>query len=549
MENLNIIKTSLGNISFTPDIPSSALSPTEYNSGYNIESDTRGIRSCMGDEYILSAIPGNVIYSTGGFLSSEVFSFICATSQGQWYHMTDAGISNITPSFGSFGTYDNSTVITATWNGNIVFFNDMINPPMYYMDGYPTLALYDNVDPVSGQTFVWNYDVTTDVNGNIIPLYTSLTAGFIRVYNSPNVGCILVAGNLTGVIAPNVVSYTPGTVITLPTTVRWSQAFGLNSGPQTWVPTLTNVANEVEIPCRGEVIDGFSLNGNFYVCSYWDTVIFSPIAYTSSSAPIFGISLVTQSRGLINENCCAIVDQFVYGVDARDIWVFNGGQFSAIGNQRIKNYFYANLNPAYTNQIFMVHNSEKYQVEIYYPDLTSTGNCNQMISFRYDLQIWNAPRQVTSATAGFESPVWSGSSFNLATRNVIYSSGAGGVQLIQKDVGTSFLGNPIASLFERQNISFGQDYSEQVMVHRVYPEIYGTTNAQITITVGGAQSVQQVPTFTTSESISVFTDSPWIQCDSNSYRITTIQMAASSNTDVWQCCALNWQMKIVSDSR
>ena len=60
------VKTPFTNMSFTPDIPSAALGANEYNSGYNIETDIRGINSVAGDEEILNSIQGNVIFTTAG---------------------------------------------------------------------------------------------------------------------------------------------------------------------------------------------------------------------------------------------------------------------------------------------------------------------------------------------------------------------------------------------------------------------------------------------------------------------------------------------------
>lgn len=541
------VKTPFTNMSFTPDVPSSALGATEYNAGYNVETDVRSIKSVAGDEYILSKVPGVQIFVTGGFLSNGVWIFLVATEGGQWYLIDDAGIANVTPIKGNFTGYNASTVITASWNGNAVFLNDMTNPPMYYLYGEDVIQLFDYPDYSSGDTYVWNYDVGYNSGGNVVPLYSSLTAGFVRVYNSPNVGSLLVAGNLTGNINANVVPG-GGTVQNLPTTLRWSQNFGLNSGPQTWAPTITNIANELEVAVRGPLVDGFTLNGNFYLCSYWDTVMMAPISYTSTSAPVFAFTIVTQGRGLINENCWAIVDSTAFGVDARDIWSFNGSQFTPIGDQKVKNYFYNNLNPDYTDQIFMINNTKKYQIEIYYPDLNSTGFCNQMISYRYDLQIWNPPRQVTKATMACESPIWTGNVANLANRGVVYSSGQGNVQLVQKDQGTSFLGNTeISSLFQRNNISFGQDYSASIQVHRVYPEIYGTGN--IDITVGGADAVGDSAAYKTTVSMPIVTNNPWVQISQNEARITSIQVSANSAVDTWQMTAANWQITKVQDTR
>ena len=50
------VKIPFTNMSFTPDVPASALGANEYNAGYNIETDTRGIRSVFGDEYILQQL-------------------------------------------------------------------------------------------------------------------------------------------------------------------------------------------------------------------------------------------------------------------------------------------------------------------------------------------------------------------------------------------------------------------------------------------------------------------------------------------------------------
>ena len=542
---VNPVKTPFTNMSFTPDVPSSALSDKEYNAGYNVETDVRSVKSVAGDIPILSNIPGHVIFVTGGFRANDIWWFIVATSEGVWYALDDAGITNI--SAGAVGYngsgYSSSTVITATWNGTVLFINDELNPPMYLLSTVNTLHLYDN----GPDNYVWNYDVGYNSSGNVVPLYSSLTAGFVRLYNSPNVGSLLVAGNLTGNIAANVVPY-GGTVQNLPTTIRWSQNFGLNAGPTTWTPTNINIANAVEAPVRGPVIDGFPLNGNFYICSYWDTVVISPIAYQSTSVPVFGLKLLNQGRGLLNENCWTNVDNSVYGVDARDIWQFDGGSFTPIGDQRVKNYFFSNLNLNYVNQVYLVNNSAKYSIELYYPDLTSTGYCNQMLSYRYDLDVWNPPRQVTQATMATESPRFVSNVANLASRCVVYSNGSGNVSLLQKDTGTSFVGNTaISSLFQRNNISFGQPYSASVQVHRVLPEVYGTGN--VDITVGGSNSVAGNVTYKPTVSLPIVTENPWVQINQNEARITTVKVAANSAVDTWQMSAANWQITVVQDTR
>jgi len=198
--------------------------------------------------------------------------------------------------------------------------------------------------------YAWNYN----------PNWQGYHAQFMRLYNTPNVGSILVAGGLT-------VTTLDGSIEEYPVTVQWSQAFGLSEAPQTWEPTVLNVANQLEVPLRGTVIDGFPCNGQFFLSSYWDTVVFSPLNYSTTSAPILGVRLHNQGRGMLTSNCWANTDKMVYGLDARDIWAFNGQDFQSLGNQRVKNWFYDQLDQNYTERVFMQTNTQKNQIEIYYP--------------------------------------------------------------------------------------------------------------------------------------------------------------------------------------
>ena len=554
MATFNEAKIPFTNMSFTPDVPASALGANEYNSGYNIETDTRGIRAVFGDEYILqqlssaNGVVGTPIFLTSGYrgVSNQVYWLVFATvddsGAGRWYMQDSAGITEITPSGGLTGYYAGMP-ITDCWNGTVLFLNDSLYPPMYLLSTAGTLRMYDvPYDDQNPNTYVWNYN----------PDWSALSAGFVRLYSTPNVGSILIAGNLTAAVIST------GTTANYPTTVRWSQAFGLNAGPTTWTPTISNTANELEVTVRGPVLDGFPMNGNFYVCSYWDTVIFSPINYTSTSAPILGVRLLNQGRGLLNENCWANADTLVYGLDARDLWSFDGSNFKPLGNQRVKNYFYQNLNPLYTNRVFVINNTQKNQIEIYYPNLDSTGWCNKMLAYRYDLDVFQAPRDVANASQATESPVWSGTDYNPASRTVIYTQGVPDTFLVQKDQGHEFIGNvAISSQFRRDNIQLLTDYSGQLLLHRILPEVINidlngvptTGTGNITITVGGSNSVGSDPTFKPPVTMPVATDNPWTQINQNAYRINTLEIGDTSNVNTWLCSAVSVQMTQTQDNR
>jgi hypothetical protein len=546
---LQEVKTPFSNMSFTPDVPSTNLAAQEYNSGFNVETDIRGIRSVLGEQAILNDFPTGEtpIYVTGGYRDNNVWWFIAASSSGSWYAQNEAAVAwvDVTPGGTPFTGYSDTTNITEAWSGTTLFINDGLNPPMYLTGGASDFVQYSD-DP-AGPGYIWNYNTS----------WSALTAGFMRIYNTPNVGSILIAGNLAATDALSSI------VENYPTTVRWSQAFGLNDGPTTWAPTALNVANEVEVPVRGAVIDGFPCNGNFFVCSYWDTVVFSPINFQGTNNPVLGIRPFNQGRGLLNANCWANADNTVYGVDARDIWVFDGQTFKGLGNQRIKNYFFRNLNPEYTDRVFVVNNTAKNQIEIYYPDLDSTGWCNQMISYRYDLNVFNPPRQVASASHACEAPVYmqfpdSSMDFNPASRTVVYSRGVAESQLVQKDRGHTFVGNvAISTEFRRDNIHLLANYSEQLLVHRILPEANnldedGTptvSTGNITVTIGGADSVGETATFKTAVTMNLNTSNPWTQIDQNVFRVNSIKLTNTSSTNTWICPGITWQITPTQDAR
>lgn len=532
MSDYSRLRTPFTSMSFTPDVPSNALGTTEYSNGLNVEADVRGIKKIGGEEEILSTIPGNVVFIEGGFRSEASWVYIAATREGKWYMLTSSGITNITPGVGAnpnvaLSGYSDNVNITASWVGSVFFINDALRNPMYFLPTATEIALVSDAD--------WNYT----------PGVLATRAGFVRNFCSPNVGNILVAGNLTQDLSG-------GTTVNYPTTIRWSQAFANTGIPETWVPTLSNVANEQEVPVRGPLIDGFFLGANFYLCSYWDTVVMSPIAYQNSTAPVFGVRLFNQGRGLINNNCWSNTDSSVYGVDSRDIWVFNGSDFAPLGNQKVRDYFFRNLSTTYSDRIFMVNNTQKNQIEIYYPDLTSTGWCNKMLSWRYDLQVWNAPKDIANACMGTEGPVFTSGAFKYASRTVVYAQGnTASSKVIQTNRTNAFRGAAIPTLFERTNLVLQTDkgpvpYSSKVYVHRILPEIAGS--GKVDITVGGANSTQQTPVYGASGTVSIDTDNPWVTTQQNAVRTISVKVQSNDATDAWNMTALNWQATIVEDA-
>jgi hypothetical protein len=631
---IQTVKIPFAKMSYTPDVPSAALGPNEYNAGKNVETDIRGIRSVAGDQVILTPVPGTPTYVTGGFRRNGEFWFVAVTTEGKfwasngttdWYDITPQGV-------GDFTHYAQNTNITECWNGNVLFLNDEHNPPMFWPDSQSAvLVMYSNQQPLNIANIVnpdvthrtvqfsdvgtapfqvGSYIVIADVNpryyngtflvtactsgsvtyvdntvgpyssgGTVSPAYTwnynpnwaSVYAKWMRLYNTPNVGSILVAGNLTATPVANT-----STQQIYPVTIQWSQAFGLNQAPTTWTPTITNVANQLEVPLRGPAVDGFPCNGQFFLCSYWDTVVFSPLNFQTTSAPILGVRLYNQGRGLLTSNAWANTDNMVYGIDARDIWAFDGTNFTPLGNQRVKNWFYDQLDPKYYDRIWMDVNTQKNQIEIYYPDKQSTdGVPNKVLTYRYDIDCWNAPRDVNRATFSCEAPVYMNGQFNPSLRTTIYARASKNVPLVQKDQGFHFVTTSststfvsIDSEFRRDNIKILPNYTSHVMVHRVLPEmvnIGADMNAgnelpiypslgSLNVTVQGANSVGSTASQITTVTLAVDANgnpgnNPWAQINNNAYRVNTLILSTSSTSTIWLCNAVTMQVADVEEDR
>jgi len=151
------VRIPFSKMTFSPDVPSTALGPNEYNDGANIETDIRGIRSVAGDQAILpNGVPGIPTFISSGYRQPVAgednnYYFIVATVEGYWYasNGSDAGWVDITPPSGPFLGYTQATNITEAWNGTIPFFNDGINPPMFWPevdgDAFPQMLMYSNI--------------------------------------------------------------------------------------------------------------------------------------------------------------------------------------------------------------------------------------------------------------------------------------------------------------------------------------------------------------------------------------------------------------------
>jgi hypothetical protein len=140
-----------------------------------------------------------------------------------------------------------------------------------------------------------------------------------------------------------------------------------------------------------------------------------------------------------------------------------------------------------------------------------------------------------------------------ATRCVTYAQGdTPSAELIQTGQGNSFINDaPIPALFERNNLVLQSEkgpvpYSSKVYIHRALPEIAGT--GSIDITIGGANSTAQDPTYGQTGIVDIVTDNPWVTTQQNAVRTVSIKVESNDATNAWNMTAMNWQATVVEDA-
>jgi hypothetical protein len=68
------------------------------------------------------------------------------------------------------------------------------------------------------------------------------------------------------------------------------------------------------------------------------------------------------------------------------------------------------------------------------------------------------------------------------------------------------------------------------------------------ITVGGANSTAQTPTYGQTGVVSIATDTPWVTTQQNNVRTVSVKVESNDATDTWNLTALNWQATVVEDA-
>lgn len=225
------------------------------------------------------------------------------------------------------------------------------------------------------------------------------TCGIIRGFEQ-----VLVAGNLTEIDETD-----ESTIRRLAGTVRVSNLAEPGQVPTSWDPFASgaDTADEFELSSLGVVREMQPLQGQLLI--YTSGSIHS-MSLTGNIAIPIAIGNITDVYGALAANSVHEFDGQHVVVGSNDIYIFPGhpANIQSIADRRIRDYFFSNLHPVYTDRIQMARNRAHDEIWIGYPTYDSPfGDMDEAIIWNYRYNTWTI-RDLPNARSLTVGPVTGG---------------------------------------------------------------------------------------------------------------------------------------------
>ena len=179
----------------------------------------------------------------------------------------------------------------------------------------------------------------------------------------------------------------------LPGTVRISDIAPPGSVPETWgfgrnSRGAESLADEFEISNSAEIVDIQPLQGQaiVYTTNSIHSIQFDGAGNASQRTIADGYGALLTGAVLEFDG-----RHFVVGSD--DLYIFGGhpGSIQSVADQKMREFFFEDLNPIPNVQesMFMIRDATRDEIQIYYPDNSSVGPINKMIAWNYRNNTWS----------------------------------------------------------------------------------------------------------------------------------------------------------------
>ena len=322
-----------------------------------------------------------------------------------------------------------------------------------------------------------------------------------------------------------------------PSMVKWSAAADPGALPVTWDEADPSFdAGEFSLGAGDdELLDGLPLGDAFVL--YKRRGVWG-MQFTGGTF-IFRFWQIYNDRGILSPYCVAEFEgrHFVVGQDS--FYVHDTQQMQDIGDQRVTQYFFNDLNQNAVWATFVLNNQARREIWVVYASGNET-RCNKVLVWNYRSNAWSVrslPNRVIGGDAGrldmymidqwnrlgnwneqvswwesagtgwgggtedtWESDdvVWDSQPYDLYGQRLVLAEVAGPARAF--DLGESESTATMTAVLERKSLELPsrqtdrpQDMTSVKFVYTVWPKITGTSGGTVNVYVGGQMQIDDEP--------------------------------------------------------
>lgn len=177
--------------------------------------------------------------------------------------------------------------------------------------------------------------------------------------------------------------------------VWWSHPAEPGQIPITWDVTKPEYdAGFIELSeTPGSIVDALAMRDSLQI--YKDDAVYSATYTGRQDNQIFNFRMVTDAIGLYTKGCVCDVGGRHFIVSDGDIYIYDGTNFRSIADERVKNFFFSNVNSVYYWKTYCEYYHRTGEVWLFFPSLGEI-NCDKALVWDVNENVWSY-REVPSA--------------------------------------------------------------------------------------------------------------------------------------------------------
>jgi len=176
-----------------------------------------------------------------------------------------------------------------------------------------------------------------------------------------------------------------------PRKVAWSDREDNN----TWTPTTTNEAGDIELQTAGYIQCGRRVQGQTLIL----TDIDAHIATYIGGQFVYSFERVGTSCGCASKQAVATTDAGAFWMGTKSFYTYSGGRVSEL-NSDVSDYVFSDINTSQISKSFALSNGNFGEIWWFYPS-SSSNEINRYVAFNFFENTWAIGE--LSRTAGFDS--------------------------------------------------------------------------------------------------------------------------------------------------